>query len=317
MIFATSTVTFAQSLIPVGKAVGVCIISDGLLIVKTSAVSDIDGKEIFAAEKAGIKKGDRIISADGNTLKSAEQLAHYVEERSNDIVLCVQRNGENINKVITPVKTQDGYKLGIWIKDSMAGIGTITFLNPDNGSYAALGHGISDSETGMLMPAAGGGILPCNVTEPIKGKPGDPGELNGGFENEYIGTVEQNTLSGIYGRINTPKISGECMEVGEASEIQCSEAQIIAEVDNTGIKSYKIKIQKINNDNNDGKNIVFTVCDEELIKKTGGIVQGMSGSPIIQNNKLVGAVTHVFVNDPTRGYGIFIENMLAEAEKIK
>jgi len=318
-IFCSSYAFAEKTLIPCGDVVGISIMSEGLLVTDTIELTNNDGKKITPAKKAGIKCGDRIISADGNPINSSEQLIDYVKDRNNDIVLTLKRNAKTINTVITPVLCDDSYKLGIWVKDSCAGIGTLTFIDPENNNFGALGHGISDIDTNTLIACRDGKIMSCKTNTPTKGKKGTPGELNGSLGEKTIGSFSINSDCGLFGSIENIDHFASRTELKTASfsEIRPGFATILSDVDGTGVKEYEIEIKKTAYGNLDGKNIEFSVTDKDLIEKTGGIVCGMSGSPIIQNGKLVGAVTHVFVNDPTRGYGIFIENMLAEAEKIK
>ena len=316
--FTNAYSVFAKKLIPVGETIGISIMTDGLLVIDTEEIIDENGSKKNPAKKAGIKAGDRIISADGNKINSIEEFSEYVNSRENDIVLTFKRNSEILNTVITPIKSAECVKLGIWVRDSTAGLGTLTFIDPETKSFGALGHGISDIDTNTLITCRNGKIIGCIQEDAIRGKRGTPGELNGHFSNEILGCFQKNSNFGIFGKINDSKALFEENAIDSASfsEISEGEAKILSDVDGKGVLEYSIDIKKLNERNPDGKNIVFKVTDEDLISKTGGIVQGMSGSPIIQNGKLVGAVTHVFVNDPTRGYGIFIENMLAETDKV-
>ena len=318
--FFCASYAFAEkTLIPCGDVLGISIMSEGLLVTDTAELINNEGKKTAPAEKAGIKCGDRIISADGNRISSSEQLTQYVKNRNNDIILTIKRNEETINTVITPVLCDTSYKLGIWVKDSCAGIGTLTFVDPQNNNFGALGHGISDIDTNTLIVCRDGKIMSCNVHSPTKGKKGTPGELNGSLGSEVFGDFSLNTENGLFGTVtNIDHFKSRIpLETASFSEIRPGHATILSDVDGTGVKEYDIEIKKAAYGNLNGKNIEFSVTDKKLIEKTGGIVCGMSGSPLVQNGKLIGAVTHVFVNDPTRGYGIFIENMLAEAEKIK
>lgn len=320
LTFLLSNNVFASNVkkvIPVGDTVGISIMTDGLLVIDTENITDENGNKVNPADKAGIKTGDRIILADGNKIKCTEDLLNYVDTKDNDIVLTLKRSGETINTVICPIDTKDGAKLGLWVRDSTAGLGTITYVDPENGDFGALGHGISDIDTDTLMTCRDGNILSCVQNTPTKGQKGTPGELNGHFSEKVLGNFSKNTSSGIFGKVLDINAWScyEPVEIAEFSQIHEGEAKILANTDGNGVLAYTIEIKKLNENNSEGKNMVFKVTDNALIEKTGGIVQGMSGSPIIQNGKLVGAVTHVFVNDPTRGYGIFIENMLVEAGK--
>lgn len=307
-----AVVSSAYSVIPSGEAVGVIINTKGLLVTDITEIIDSYGNKVNAAQKAGIKKGDRIISADGMTLENNEDLAKYVINRPNEIALTIIRNNKTLNLLITPTQTNEGYKLGIWVRDSTAGIGTITYIDPSNNSFAGLGHGICDISTDDILTIKEGNIQKCNITSPIKGERGKPGELNGVFSNICLGSILKNTQKGIYGSYSITH-HGNPLEVADPDEVLQEKAYILANVDGKGIKQYSVQIKKIIKDNTSEKNMVIEVTDKKLINITGGIVQGMSGAPIIQNNKLVGAITHVFVNNPKQGYGIFATEMLKTA----
>lgn len=318
-LFTNAYGALAKKLIPVGETIGIAIMTDGILVIDTQEVVDKNGNKKCPGKSAGIKAGDCIISADGNKIKSTEELSEYINTRENDIVITIKRNDTVLNTIVSPAKCPDGIKLGLWVRDSTAGLGTLTFVDPENKTFGALGHGISDIDTDTMLSCREGNILTCAQDNAIPGKKGTPGELNGRFSSEILGNFKKNSNSGIFGKFTSNNIISEqnAIDTASFSEIREGEAKILSDVDGKGVLEYSIQIKKINEKNIEGKNLVFRVTDQDLISKTGGIVQGMSGSPIVQNGKLVGAVTHVFVNDPTRGYGIFIENMLAEAEKIK
>lgn len=307
------------SLTPGGKAVGIKMFTKGLICVGTQEVVAKNGRKIDTGKALDIKNGDIITVADGVELHTVEQFARLVENSDGRAIkLGVSRNGKEEIKLATPVETDEGYKLGIWVRDSTAGIGTITFFDNDSGSFAALGHPITDVDTGELMPIDKGSVTPAEIVGVKKGSRGNPGELYGVFDAQGTdcGVITKNTNQGIYGRL-LPDYDlglGEKIPIAAKSEVKTGKAQILANVSGEKIESFEIEIQKIMRYAPDDKNMIVKITDERLLGITGGIVQGMSGAPIVQNGKLVGAVTHVFVNDPTRGYGIFIENMLYEAE---
>lgn len=307
-----------QSVIPCGTPVGIAVYTKGVLITDIASVTDINGNEMNISRDAGLRKGDIILTANNREVNTIDELSRIIAYES-PLNMNVSRNGQEFSVSIIPADTVDGKKAGLWVRDSTAGIGTLTWYNPDTKEFAALGHGISDADTGSVINVRSGDMFSCKITGIVKGQKGTPGELNGVFQNNLLGSISRNTVSGIRGTVaeNSPIPTGESVKIADKRQICAGGAYILCDVDGKGAKSYEISILKINHDNTDGKNFIIKVTDEKLIKKTGGIVQGMSGSPIIQNGKLIGAVTHVFVNDPTRGYGIFIENMLAEAEKIK
>ncbi|MBQ3553162.1 MAG: SpoIVB peptidase [Clostridia bacterium] len=310
-----------MELVPCGNAIGIKIFTEGLVCVGVSELLDENGNRVNPSHEYGIESGDILLSANGTTLSTTEQLAELVENsEKNAITLTVSRGGKHIDRTVVPTQTEDGPKLGLWVRDSTAGIGTLTFYDEDSGSFGALGHPISDTDSGTLMPVHSGSITRAGVYQIKKGARGEPGELKGmfyGSEND-LGRIEKNTSKGIFGTLNPEELnlSGESIPVASSSQIKEGKAKILSSIDEDGVKEYEVEIQRVlKYGNSGGKDMVICVTDPELLKKTGGIVQGMSGSPIIQEGKLVGAVTHVFVNDPTRGYGIFIENMLSETER--
>ena len=306
--------------IPSGEAVGVKMFTKGLLVVFVSSVISEDGQEFNPASDAGIKENDIILAADETELKTNEQLAEYINCKKDTIKLKILREDEEFETDISPIKSNSNdYKIGLWVRDSTAGIGTLTYYDPQNGKCAALGHAITDADTGVILKPSKGELLNCDILSVNKGKAGVAGVLMGSFENEKLGEIITNNEFGIYGTLDKIQENNlKPYEVATRFQVKEGPAKILCELDSSGVKEYNIQIERVSKEATvDNKGIIIRVTDEELLKKTGGIVQGMSGSPILQNGKIVGAVTHVFVNDPTRGYGIFIENMLAEAEKIK
>ncbi len=303
------------SLIPCGRAVGIKIYTDGLIVTKTGAVTDENGISSYPARKSSLKAGDVIVSANGTELKSSEQLSEIISENPGEICLSVRRDGEMFETSAQPVTAKDGtLRLGLWVRDSTAGIGTITYINPADNSFAALGHGICDTDTGNIMSVKSGNILNCSGLSVIKSKKGAPGELSGSFGSENTGSITKNISCGIFGQINGTYSFSDAVPAAQPSQVEKGDAYIMSDIDGDGVKNYSIRINKVSEDLGD-KSIVFEITDAELMEKAGGIVQGMSGAPIIQNNKLIGAVTHVFVNNPQKGYGIFIENMLENLKK--
>ena len=308
--------------IPSGETIGIKIISDGLLVINISEFKTSTGEIAAPAREAGIKTGDRIISANGKKLNISEDLMRIIDESDGVVDIEVVRDENIINLSIKPQLTEEGKekKLGMWVRDSTAGVGTLTFIDPKSSVFATLGHGITDVDTNDIILPKSGTISKCDVTYIKKGVNGEPGELSGVFDEKNVGKVLMNSYMGVYGK--TGDISefnvGEYMPIATRFEIKTGPAFIMADVDGEGVEKYSVEIEEVSKTSDiDNKGVIIRITDHKLLEKTGGIVQGMSGSPIVQNGKLVGAVTHVFVNDPTRGYGIFIENMLAEAEKIK
>ena len=307
-------------LTPSGDVFGVKFFTKGVIITDISEVESDEGI-ICPASKAGLKKGDIINTVNGEEINSAEALGDAIASYTGKALnIGFTRDGKNYKAHLVPIKSSaDGsYKAGVWVRDSTAGIGTVTFYDPSDGSFAGLGHGIYDAETELLLPLARGAIVDLHMEDILKGKAGQPGELKGSFGVEKTGSLLKNTPCGVFGVLTSPpETVSEPLPCALKSEVEKGEAYILSNVDGKGVKRYSINIDKIYSGTEATKNFVISVTDDRLIALTGGIVRGMSGSPIIQNGRIVGAVTHVFVNDPTRGYGIFIENMLEEAEKIK
>ncbi len=302
-------------IIPCGTPFGIKIYTDGLVVVKTSEVTT-NGKTENPSKDAGIQCGDIITSVNGANLTNNEELLNCVENSNGkDINIEGVRNGEKYHTKITPVfdSNQNEYRIGLWVKDSCAGIGTLTFIDPLNNTFAGLGHGICDSESGQIMPLLNGEIVNANISSVRKSCCGSPGSLSGYFtQNQPIGNIVSNSEYGIYGDILSYNTESKSIPLAFRQEVTRGKAQILTTIDGESPKYYDIEIENINyNNNNSTKNMVIKVIDEELLEKTGGIVQGMSGSPIIQNNMFVGAVTHVFVNNPVYGYAIFAENMIS------
>jgi len=312
----TNSNTSDLALIPGGQAFGVKFYTDGVMVVDMTAFETADGMRNPAYE-AGIRTKDIIISVNGEKITTNRDISNIVSAcNGNTVVFEVKRNDTTFTVNVLPQKSaaQDSYKVGLWVRDSTAGIGTITYFNPQTGHFAGLGHGISDVDTGVLMPLAVGDVIGANISSVIKGQKGAPGQLEGSF-NEFVqyGSLIQNTSQGVFGKTNDKNLlSQQAIPIASNDEVQVGEVTIRCTTNGSEISEYKAMIESINKSStSQGKNMVIKITDEALLEKTGGIVQGMSGSPIIQNGKLVGAVTHVLINDPTMGYGIFIENMLA------
>ncbi len=304
----------AKMLIPGGSPVGVKLLTDGVMVVKTAEV--IEG--VSPALDAGICDGDNIVSVNGEKLNSSSRLSEIIESSDGEaITFEVMRNGRCFEATVTPVYSEtDGvYKAGLWIRDSTAGVGTLTFIDPETGIFGALGHPISDSDTLTTLPLGSGEIVDVVITGYDKGERGCPGELYGTFVSGLAsGTIELNCEQGIFGTMTYPSRQ-EAIPIAFKSEVKTGAATILTTIDGSTPQEFEVEIERVTlSSAAKSKNIVIKVTDPELLEKTGGIVQGMSGSPIIQDGKLVGAVTHVFVSDPTHGYGIFIENMLDATE---
>ena len=309
------------AVVPLGNTVGIRLFTKGLMCVGTEPLEAANGKKANIAKEAGFQSADMLLSANGKELHTTEQLAQIVAESAGTpISFLVERDGKTHTRTITPLKTKDGFQLGIWVRDSTAGIGTVTYYDTQTNSFGALGHPITDVDTGALMPVAQGGLTGAKIVDVKKGKRGEPGELCGVFDQSGSsrGAILQNTRRGIFGVLATDfanTLPKETVLLASKSQVRPGKAEIYADVTGQGASCYRVEIVKVMKNAGDDKNMVIRVTDKKLLDITGGIVQGMSGSPIIQNGKLVGAVTHVFVNDPTRGYGIFIENMLSKKEQ--
>lgn len=312
-------------LIPGGHSIGVLLRTEGVLVIGYSPVLKQNNEVSFPAREADIRVGDVLISINGIKVVSDDQVGKIIAENPNPqegIKLRIIRDGKQLQRVVYPQFCEDTktYRIGLFIRDNAGGVGTLTFADPVSKKFGALGHVITDSETNQKLQIQEGKILAVSVENIQKGKPGTPGEKMGIFlENSEFGDIEKNDMCGIYGTLNR-ELSNEHyanpLPVAFSNQLSLGKAQILTVVDGQQIKKYDIEIEKMLLGRRDGKNMIIRITDQELLQATGGIVQGMSGSPIIQNGKLAGAVTHVFVNDPTRGYGVFIENMLFEAELI-
>ena len=292
----------ARTVIPLGKAVGIKLFADGALVV---AVEDSDV----------LQKGDLLLKLGGEAVSSIEEVQSLLRANGGAVMTMEVQRGERILSLAdAPRQGADGvWRLGVWIRDSMAGVGTVTYYDPATNTYGALGHGITDVDTAQLMTLQKGSIMPTTVKAVKKGAAGEPGELKGDFSVQRdIGTMGINSSSGIFGTVTEEAFFlGTPMTVAAPHEVRCGEATILSTVSGDETREYAIEIKKVYENGKEGRDMLLQVKDEALLSKTGGIVQGMSGSPILQDGRIVGAVTHVLVNDPTSGYGIFIENMLA------
>lgn len=319
------SVTPQKSLIPGGNSIGVSLYTRGALIVGTSEVTGSDGVIHYPSMDAGIVPGDIIERVNGVSVKDANHLSQLINKaKGRGVDLECRRDNRLFVTHIQPVQdtSDDKYRLGLWVRDSTAGVGTLTFYDPKTKFFGALGHAITDVDTGSLLAVKDGEIMQSNIIDVKIGKKGLPGELVGNFsENrKVIGSIVKNTPFGIYGKMarSLPDFHyDKPIPIAYQYTIQPGKASILTTIDDGGIREYAVEIIKVNRQvTPSSKGIILEITDPELLAKTGGIVQGMSGSPILQNGKIVGAVTHVFVNDPRKGYGIFIEWMLAEANKI-
>ena len=308
----------ADMLIPMGTPVGIQLNTDGVLVVDTPEL-DTESGLVAPARDAGLRAGDIILSVGGHSTATAAALAEAAAELPDGPApITYLRGGQTLHCELTPVRDASGPRLGLWLRDGIAGVGTMTFYDPATHRFGALGHGVSDAETATMLPLADGSVCSARIVDVQPGAAGKPGALAGVFDmNERIGSLEQNCVCGIFGTAeNAFCPEGELMPVAEDNEITAGPAYILSSVSDSGVHRYSVEISR-GTVTADGRMLNVRVTDDSLLAVTGGIVQGMSGSPIIQNGKLVGAVTHVLVNDPTRGYGVTIRTMLAAADSYR
>lgn len=305
-----------KRVVPLGSAFGIKLFTDGVIVASLSEIYTSDGL-CCPAEEAGIKPGDYLISANGREIQNNADLAQQIGGSGGKPLTLTVRRGESVfDAALTPVYGDGAYRTGMWIRDSAAGIGTLTFYDPASGCFAGLGHGICDMDAGGVMSLKSGEPAPITLCGIEKGTPEEPGQLQGYFSsNEALGTLADNNDTGVYGTLFAPP-AGEAVEVLKRDEVKKGPVQILVTVDQDGPKLYDAEIQRISGGAQHTKNLILKVTDERLLARTGGIVQGMSGSPILQNGKLCGAVTHVFTDDPTMGYGIFAQTMCEELQQV-
>ncbi|MDE6598838.1 MAG: SpoIVB peptidase [Oscillospiraceae bacterium] len=307
-------------LVPCGNPFGIKLLTDGVIAVEVSGFETDAGYRSPAAD-AGIKTGDVIKTVNGRKVMSNEDIEKIISESSGEpLSFNLVRDEKNLILNVKPeLCSADGsYRAGLWVRDSSAGIGTITFYDPETGVFAGLGHPVCDVDTGNILPLSSGEVVDVNVNGVKRGAAGVPGELLGSFSTlSAIGSLELNCSDGLYGVMSSFSSCNEAVPLGMRQEIEAGEAFIYTTVNGNQPKMYSIVIEKIDlHDTKESKNMIIRVTDKELLEKSGGIVQGMSGSPIIQNGKLVGAVTHVFVNNPAKGYAIFADTMYECSKKV-
>ncbi len=296
----------AAQLIPGGQLIGL------ELADRTVTVAAFE-KPDSAARQAGMQVGDTITGIDGSTVECAADVRSLLARSRGTVTVELTRNGKAMTLTVAPAITRDGPRLGVYLKQGVTGVGTVTYYDPEDGSFGALGHCVNDS-AGKLLDTTGGMAYDAGILQIRKGKVGKPGQLMGSMQvDRVVGDLTQNTKRGVFGKLTRP-LSGQTLETACAEQVHTGDAKIRSTVGDQGVQEYSVKILKIYpSDRSGGRNMLVKITDKRLLDTTGGIVQGMSGSPIIQDGKLVGAVTHVLVNDPTTGYGIFIENMLDAA----
>lgn len=303
-----------------GTGFGIKMFASGVMVVGFSDLRTDSGTE-NPAKDAGLVLGDYLITVDGQRVRTNEQMAEIVSRSGGRALEVVYTHeGERRTTTLQPVRdsTTGGWMAGVWVRDSSAGIGTLTFIDPNASVFAGLGHGITDVDTGQNVSLGSGEVVAVKISGAVAGTPGLPGELKGSFSGVLpMGSIRINGDTGVYGLIYDTAAQGTMMETAQQQEVEPGPAQILTTIDEGGVRAYDIEIEEISFSTSDpNRNLLLHVTDPELLAATGGIVQGMSGSPIIQNGRLVGAVTHVLVKDPTRGYGIFVENMLRTADEV-
>ena len=295
-----------RQLIPGGQPFGIKLRTEGVMVVSVNAGSP--------AEKSGIKPGDMITSVNGIDVSTNSDIGDAVQLSPDCCAVILKRGSTEKQIRLTPESANGSLRLGAWVRDSAAGIGTLTFADPESGTFAGLGHPVSDVTTGELMPLSSGEATEAEIYSTIKGRNGETGELCGELCENVIGSIDCNTPVGVFGTLSGTA-SGETMPMAFRQEVECGPATVLATINGSVPEEYSIEIEKINLCALSGtKSMVIRVTDERLLDSAGGIVRGMSGSPIIQNGMIAGAVTHVFVNDPTRGYAVFAETMVDELD---
>lgn len=312
-----------KMVVPLGNAIGMKLYTKGVLVVGMSQIETDKNEKKKPYENSGIEQGDTILEINNNIVGNTEELIKEVENsKGNTINIKYLRDDKTMQTDITPVKSKNTYKIGLWVRDAAAGVGTLTFYEPSTNLFMALGHGISDIDTEEIVNIANGELVTANIVSITKGRKGYPGEIRGTIdEGKTIGTIYKNTNFGVYGMVkNKNYLEADLtqeMEVAPRNEIKEGKAQIICQLENSAKKKYDIEIEKVYiNNNQNNKSMLIKITDKELLEKTGGIIQGMSGAPIIQEGKFVGAVTNVLVNDPTQGYGVFADIMIKEMRSI-
>lgn len=303
-----------RQLVPLGITAGIRLETDGLIVTGLSGVNSENGEQ-YPARNAGVHEGDAIISAGGERVNSIEDLIRAVDKAEGELSLEINREGKKLKLSVRPETESGGKrKIGVLVRDSMLGIGTLTYYDPADEKYGALGHGINDTASGGLLPVRGGRLTGIVLESIVKGEKGAAGELKGRFTEAILGTIEKNTRQGIFGCMEEQP-SQKAISICAEGDIKLGSAVLISSVSGE-LREYDIKIRAIYRGGEGDRDMLLEVTDPELIELTGGIVRGMSGSPVLQDGRLVGAVTHVLVNDSHKGYGISIENMLSACAEI-
>ncbi|SPF31367.1 stage IV sporulation protein B [Candidatus Desulfosporosinus infrequens] len=316
-----------MKLFPGGQSIGVTLQTKGVMVVGQAPVVDKSGRKTFPAKEAGIEVGDILLKIDNRDVHTDQDVSnavHHAGEQNGNVNVLYKHQDQILEKIIKPVFCAETgrFRMGLFVRDEAAGVGTLSFLDPISKQYGALGHVITDADTNQKIEVSQGKIIAASIYAIEKGKRGHPGEKLGSFVSNsgFSGTIEKNTMTGIFGTMSGQVINPyfkEAIPVGWESEVKVGPATIYTVIQGEKIEEFTINIDRVMTNRTDSKNMIIRVTDPRLLDATGGIIQGMSGSPIIQNGKIIGAVTHVFVNDSQRGYGVFIQNMLNEGNLIE
>lgn len=309
-------------LIPGGQSIGVTLQTNGVLVVGQAPVTDSTGKKVFPAKEAGIEVGDILLKINAQEVRTDQDVSnvvHLAGEQNGVVKVIYKHQDQILEKVIKPIFCLETgrYRMGLFVRDEASGLGTLSFIEPVSQQYGALGHVITDADTNQQIEVFKGKVMASSVYAIEKGKRGHPGEKIGSFvpNSAFEGTIEKNTPTGIFGKISgqvkNPYFK-EAIPVGWESEVKIGPAKIYTVIQGEKIEEFEVNIDRVIHNRTDSKNMIVRVTDPRLLEATGGIIQGMSGSPIVQDGKIIGAITHVFVNDSQRGYGVFIQNMLNE-----
>ncbi len=313
-------------LLPGGQSIGVTLQTKGVMVVGQAPVIDKSGRKAFPAKEAGIEVGDillKINNEEVHTDQDVSDAVHLAGEQKGNANVTFKHQNQILEKVLKPIFCVETgrYRVGLFVRDEAAGVGTLSFLDPISNRYGALGHVITDADTNQQIEVSNGKIMASTIYAIEKGKRGHPGEKIGSFvsNSPFTGTIEKNTITGIFGTLKGQTVNPyfkEAIPVGWEAEVKVGPAKIYTVIKGEKIEEFDIKIERVMHNRTDSKNMIVRVTDPRLLEETGGIIQGMSGSPIVQDGKLVGAVTHVFVNDAERGYGVFIQNMINEVSPL-
>lgn len=313
-------------LIPGGQSIGVSLQTKGVMVVGQAPVVDESGKNSFPAKEAGIQVGDILLKIENQEVRTDQEVSNAIDlagKQKGTVTVLFKHQDKVVEKTVRPIFCVETgrYRMGLFVRDEAAGVGTLSFLDPVSNLYGALGHVITDADTNQKIEVYNGKVVASTIYAIEKGKRGHPGEKIGSFvpNSPFNGTIEKNSQTGIFGKMNgqieNPYFK-EAIPVGWESEVKAGPAKIYTVIQGEKIEEFDVNIDRVMSNRTDSKNMIVRVTDPRLLELTGGIIQGMSGSPIVQDGKLIGAVTHVFVNDSQRGYGVFIQNMLNESSQI-